>query len=324
MDVNNNQEAELQENKTENKGIKKYDLGKEGDLFNFLFDKREKLKEGDTTCIKDEIVNYLKQKIKSSKLNQSYKIIFLIEDNVISKNNLDQIYAELTRDFHEEEKRNILMVLNSPGGYVGPAYLISKCCKEYSKEFSVGIPRQAKSSATLISLGAKNIHMGSISELGPIDIQINRTSSLSLGEAVKYVASIVEEYPKSADMFSQFLIRQLPLEKLGETKRVAESIIDYAERLLSGIKDKNEAKEISEKLVNGYKDHGFVIDKDEALQILGDVVKFNTEEYKFSDEIYKFIESVKLILWIITKDIFEVSWSGRVEDLWLNKKETNE
>jgi len=97
----------------------------------------------------------------------------------------------------------------------------------------------------LISLGAENIHMGSISELGPIDLQIGGVSSLSLGEALEYIARVVEKSPKSADMFSQFLIKHLPLEKLGHTKMISESINGYAERLLKGTKSAKEAKVIS-------------------------------------------------------------------------------
>lgn len=298
---------------------KKYNLEKEGELLDFLFSKKKEILSGNIACINDEIVSFIRDKIKNSKLGSRYKIIFLMGDDGISQNNLDQIYTELTQDFNEDKKSNLLMILNSPGGYVSPAYLISKCCKEYSECFSVAIPRQAKSAATLISLGAKNIHMGSISELGPIDIQINGISSLSLGEGLKYIAKINEEYPQSADMFSQFLIKQLPLEKIGHTKRMAESTIDYAERLLNGIKTTEEAKKISRKLVNGYKDHGFVIDKDEAAQILGDVIKFNTEEYRFSDEIYKFIESVKFFLWLITKNIYKFNCNGKIENLLFKK-----
>lgn len=81
---------------------------------------------------------------------------------------MDQIYKSLEKD----DKKDNLLILFSNGGSVEPAYLISKCCKEYSKKFIVAIPRKAKSATTLIALGADEIYMVQMSQLGPIDPQI--------------------------------------------------------------------------------------------------------------------------------------------------------
>jgi hypothetical protein len=61
------------------------------------------------------------------------------------------------------------LFLNSPGGFIESAYKIVRICKEYSQQFNVIVPFAAKSAATVICLGANEIVMTSLAELGPID-----------------------------------------------------------------------------------------------------------------------------------------------------------
>src|SRR3989339_247984 len=254
--------------------------------------------------------------LEESGFGNSHKVIFLIQDSDydIASNTLDDIYSAVKRG---EKGKDILMILNSPGGYIGPAYFISTCCKEYSNLFCVSIPRRAKSAATLIALGADQIHMGSITELGPIDPQIRKLPALALGEAVEFIASISEKYPGSSDMFARFLSLDLDLQNLGHTRRIADSAVDYATRLLGTKKLPKSAKSIGQHLVTGYKDHGFVIDKREAELILGEaMIKSNTLEYELADRIYKLIEEVKLALWVVTKNNYSVNFVGDLNAIW--------
>jgi hypothetical protein len=70
----------------------------------------------------------------------------------------------------------------------------------------------------------------------------------------------------------------------------------YAERLLHP-HQKSLAKpsaEIAKTLVYGYKDHGFVIDKGEALGIFGDkTVKSGTPEYDLANSIYQELMTIQ-------------------------------
>src|SRR5262249_5597700 len=77
------------------------------------------------------------------------------------------IYQAL-KDF--KEHKDILLLIESGGGRIEPAYLIRKRCKTLkANKFVVAIAPKAKSAATLIALGDDEIHMGLMSELGPID-----------------------------------------------------------------------------------------------------------------------------------------------------------
>jgi hypothetical protein len=84
-----------------------------------------------------------------------YSLLALLEpEDSIGPFELDQIYRALSAN--DSRDRNVLL---SRGGIIEPAYQISKLCKAYSKErFVVVIPRQAKSAATPIALGADEIH----------------------------------------------------------------------------------------------------------------------------------------------------------------------
>ena len=65
------------------------------------------------------------------------------------------------------------LFLNSYGGAVDTPYKIVNLIREFCDNFSVIIPFVAKSAATMVAIGADEIVMGPISELGPID-QIGR------------------------------------------------------------------------------------------------------------------------------------------------------
>lgn len=282
----------------------------------------EEIEKDDLTKAREIVSKKIEERLNKSELSDTYKIIFLIQDGDydISNNTLDSIYSAIKGT---DKKKNVLLILNSPGGYIGPAYFISKCCKEYSNSFCVSIPRRAKSAATLISLGADQIHMGSITELGPIDPQIRKLPALALGDAVDFLASINAKHPESAEMFARFLSRELDLQHLGHTRRIADSAADYAKRLLGSKKLPMAAKDIGTHLVTGYKDHGFVIDKEEATQILGNnIVRTNTEEYELANTIYKLIEDMKLALWVITRDSYSVNFVGGTDGFWFSKNET--
>lgn len=233
------------------------------------------------------ISQYFKEKYSEHEIFKKYNVLILFDENSLVKGDSDKIYNAVT-GFNE--KKPILLVLYSRGGSAASAYLIGKLCREYAKdEFHVAVPRFAKSAATMICCAANNIHMGSLSELGPIDPQINGLPALGLKNSVEHIAELVKIYPESSLMFADYLNKSLSLINLGYYERVAESAQQYAEKLLHthvGNLERAE-KEIAEELVYKYKDHGFVIDRAEAEIIFGkNIIKSNSEEYSFSNQIY--------------------------------------
>lgn len=69
--------------------------------------------------------------------------------------------------------KGISLILNSPGGDGLAAERIINIIRSFSRNnFEVIVPHMAKSAATMVCLGAKNVVMSDTSELGPIDPQV--------------------------------------------------------------------------------------------------------------------------------------------------------
>ena len=242
-------------------------------------------KKQEVAC--SEISKYLRQVIADNPLVIDHNIIIHYDFTTLVKNDADDIYSAVTSF---SQKKKILMMLHSFGGEIGAAYLIGKLCREYSDgKLIVAVPRLAKSAATLLSCAADEIHMGSMSELGPIDPQLNDMPVLGLKNSIEHISQLVSDHPKSAEMFANYLSKTVRPIDIGYNERVAESAMQYAERLLSthATNLKDTPTNIAKTLVYTYKDHGFVIDKTEATSIFGDnTIKINTPEYDLSNELY--------------------------------------
>ena len=93
------------------------------------------------------------------------------------------------------DNKELVLILNSPGGNALAAERIVNICRSFSeKGFRVIVPKMAKSAATMVCLGADEIIMSRTSELGPIDPQILIHDEH--GKPVRYQAAheIVDSY----------------------------------------------------------------------------------------------------------------------------------
>lgn len=255
------------------------------------------LQKDNDQAFKTALSTKLKEIIGSYKDLKNYEVLFLFDTDSIGTYHSDRLYSA-ARSL-KGKKKDILLIVDSPGGRIEPAYLISKTLKRIAAErFSVAVPRSAKSAATLISLGADEIHMGMISQLGPIDPQVHGLPALALGNALNHIADIAEKRPSVSEMLTKYLIDQAPIRILGYYERVSESASQYAERLLRGknLPEGKTAAGVAQHLVQHYKDHSFVIDVDEALGLLGPtLIKEQTPEYNLSDDIYSLLNLVQFV-----------------------------
>lgn len=264
--------------------------------------------EKEINDLKPTLYKHILEIAKRNGISNDYHLLFLYEPNSsIEQGMVDKIYNAIP----DGNTKPILLLIHNHGGRIEPAYLISKTCKELSPKFVVTIPRKAKSAATLISLGGNEIHMGPMSELGPIDPQFAGLPALGISSSLESIAKIVCKYPESSAMFADFMKEKLDLRILGYFERVSESAQQYAIRLLAGKELKLTADEVAHKLVYEYKDHSFVIDKEEAIGLLGDIVKVNTNEYKFGNEIHKFLNEVNIIIGIFKSKSLAIVGSPR-------------
>jgi hypothetical protein len=252
--------------------------------------------EGSDKARNNMVKKYLEDSFSQHEISKSYNVLILYDEGRMVKSDADHIYSAATSF---EERKPLLLILYSTGGVVDSAYLIGKLCREYSNEkLVIVVPRQAKSAATLICCAADEIHMGSLSELGPIDPQIDGLPALGLKNSVEHIADLVKKYPQSSGMFAKYLHLSVNPLHLGYFERVAESAVQYAERLLRPHSGnlKQSPQKIAYNLVYSYKDHSFVIDKSEATEIFGDeVIVSDSKEYKFGNSIYKKLKFISRV-----------------------------
>ncbi len=192
----------------------------------------------------------------------------------------------------------IALLLESPGGYAADAFNVARILCRHAGGFTVVIPSYAKSAATLLSLGADRIIMGADAELGPLDAQQwdsereERTSALDEIQALERLhTAALEQLDETmltmmagtqkrtevmlpiACRFVSDMMKPL-LEKIdtvhyAKQSRVLKVAEDYATRLLLPNHGPNQAGRIADRLVNGYPEHGFVIDRKEMSDLMG-------------------------------------------------------
>ncbi len=248
--------------------------------------------------IRERLANEIAEVLSRHGLDKTCCLALLEPHDYIDSYDLDQIFSALNGT-NADHKRDVVMFLLSTGGAGEPAYQISKLCKSFAhKKFTVVVPRYAKSAATLLAIGADEIHMGPLGQLGPIDPQIGGLPALGVSQALKTIASVAAMYPKSAEMFARYLRLALTVEQIGYCDRISESAVQYAERLLSTKPSLvTKAAAIARELVHEYKDHGFVIDLAEAQAHLGaNWIMTGTPELQAAEEIYGLFERVNFFL----------------------------
>lgn len=188
--------------------------------------------------------------------------------------------------------------LTTPGGDPDTAYQIARLLQKKYDHFSVFINGWCKSSGTLMCLGAKELIMDDLGQLGPLDIQIlnkeefgERLSGLNPIEALKSISlqsldllrqqflsfrfggglSTKQALEVATNLTGQLMspiTAQLDIMKYGEFTRSMRIAVEYGNRLAKGCGGGNLKPDAINALTTGYPSHGFVIDRDEASESL--------------------------------------------------------
>ena len=209
-----------------------------------------------------------------------------------------------------DRSNKIDLFLYSTGGVTMAALSIVNLIREFCDEFAVIIPFKAFSTATLISLGANEILMSKLGQLGPVDPSVTMPFNPPVpGRPGQVLPISVEEVHsfidfcknkkflglKSEDALKDVL-RQLtekvhPL-ALGSVYRAIEQIQMVSRKLLglhmSLEEDKKEIDQIVEALTRTLYSHDYIINWKEAKENIGLKVK-NLKEVNagFEDIVYR-------------------------------------
>ncbi len=195
------------------------------------------------------------------------------------------------------ESERVALIVDSPGGYRASAYSLARLLQRRCGGWTAVVPRYAKGGATLLILGADQIYMGRDAELGPLDAQLmnqepeEMSSALDQVQAVKRLqASAVEQIEEAMGLLRArtgrrvetvlpiatklvsdtmaSLLANIDAEHYGQQARALKVAQDYAVRLLLARMSRRDAEQCARHFADGYSEHGFVIDSDEASQYL--------------------------------------------------------
>lgn len=204
---------------------------------------------------------------------------------------------------------NAFLLLTTNGGDADTAYQIARFFHDLFQKLYLFVPVKCKSAGTLLALGASEIIMGGVSELGPLDVQLmqrdeigKRRSGLVVRTALKGLAEeTLRAYEKvmlgikrgsrqsvSFEVASNIaatiatgvmepVYAQIDPERLGNDLRDLEVARAYGERLIGHGGNAN--REAVRRLVEDYPSHGFIIDKAEATELFTNVSEPSAEVY---------------------------------------------
>ena len=105
----------------------------------------------------------------------------------------------------ESRRKNFILFLTTPGGYIDPAYKLARFLKDNYTEFTLFVFGWCKSAGTLIALSADEIIMTDSGELGPLDLQIQYEEKIGIDSILNTVQSLELLSDQAPKMFVKCL-----------------------------------------------------------------------------------------------------------------------
>lgn len=186
------------------------------------------------------------------------------------------LYQQLKEIGHTPK---IDLILHSYGGAVDTPYKVVMLIREFCDEFAVIVPFVAKSAASMLALGADEVVMGPISELGPIDPLVKHPVYKDVLLPVQAVWHCLDFFqrsiinssnPEVASIIATPVLRKLDPWLIGDYEKTIKASRQYAETLLSRYMLKNSPEKVSivtQALTEGYFSHGYPIGRREAKEL---------------------------------------------------------
>ncbi len=164
---------------------------------------------------------------------------------------IDALFPQSVTYFEEliydaDPNRDLHLLLASPGGDGETAIRMLRAAQARCKELTVIVPDQAKSAATLLTLGAHHILMGPASDLGPIDPQFflpdgNLGSAKDIIAAVEDAAQKVQVAPNTYPIYAS-LLGDVTALMVQQARSALERTEDQLEEALRSNPDRKDAE----------------------------------------------------------------------------------
>jgi len=214
----------------------------------------------------------------------------------------------VAKELRNKKITELDVVLHTPGGHIESAYKIVKLLRKHADKVNIVVPAYAKSAGTLICLSGETLVLTTVSELGPLDVQLrehqegdvdtyksalngykalgqiqahaveNMDAAVALilhrtrenGMMLKDVIRLAIEFSGST---SGCLYSQLHPKTIAENARALDVGKQYGMRILERYMgwSKEKANPVVHQLVYEYPSHEFVIDREELSELGFDV-----------------------------------------------------
>lgn len=216
----------------------------------------------------------------------------------------DSGFGSLLQEVRKHQSRpNVLLILVTNGGLANSAYQIARFLQnEYDQgKFFLFCPSRCKSAGTLVALGASELIMDSLSELGPLDVQLVKQNEIALRKSGLLSRSAFDALADSAfELYERLMFGitvksggnvsfklaselsatmastmmapvygQINPEIVGSENRDLDVAFHYGCRLAT--KSGNASHIAVHRLVHDYPSHDFIIDADEARDLFHNV-----------------------------------------------------
>ncbi len=206
------------------------------------------------------------------------KVIVYISHTPLDDEILVPLYGQLLKI---GKTPKIDLILSSYGGAVDTPYKLVNLVREFCDQFGVIVPFAAKSAATMVAMGADEIIMGPISELGPIDPLVKHPLYPDIWipvQAIRYCLSYIQRSiaestePDLTAVVLSPIINKLDPWIIGDYEKAIKASKQYAERLLAQYMFRDhpeQSQAVTKAMVEGYFSHGYPISRKEASEQLG-------------------------------------------------------
>ncbi len=205
------------------------------------------------------------------------------------------VFYKHLQEFNNDKK--IDLFLYTKGGDVLTTLRLVHLIYEYTDKFSVLVPYKAYSAGTLICLGASEISMGKMSELGPVDpnvtsrfnpqdpnnqsakIPINVEDVYSFISMAKNIVGI--EGDESLSKILEHLVEHIHPLAIGSIYRTYSLIRSVATKLLYLHMDKEQSErvqDIVDNLTEKFFSHSYMISRREAKESIKLPIKYSSKK----------------------------------------------
>jgi ClpP class serine protease len=92
---------------------------------------------------------------------------------IVDEFGIEEALTDLCKKVKNLNKRKVFLLVNSIGGSLSSAYKTAKAVREAFSDITVFVPHYALSGGTLLALTGNRIRMGMMSQLSPLDVQID-------------------------------------------------------------------------------------------------------------------------------------------------------